>query len=276
MAAHLVRIGALTLLILACLFLPYLPGGYDSFAVTLSTMTQMFGYAGLLLVPVAAIWLVYEARTRKGKGFFFAIAAIAVATLVVAIVVVGAFMTQGISLVLVAFAFWIYFVTRMVPTLKQLRTGLGRFNPAPLYLVVVPGVVSIVQFSLLGAATDFSRNRAIEASAPLIADIEKYRDANGRYPASLLALHQDYKTEMIGVERFFYEPNGEGYNLFFEQTSNQLGARELVVYNPRDEHLVVVHDSDILLWTPEQLRSRRTYNFVHDSGVPHWKYFWFD
>ena len=189
----------------------------------------------------------------------------------------GAFITQGVSLALGVLALWIYGVVRMVPTLKAMRTtGLGRFNPAPLYLVVVPAAASLAQYWFHGAAADFSRDYAIRQSAALVSDIEKYHQANGRYPASLLALHQDYKPGVIGVERYFYEPNGDAYNLFFERMSNQLGARELVVYNPRDEHLVVVHDSDVLLWTPEQLRARRTFNFVHDTSIAHWKYFWFD
>jgi hypothetical protein len=51
MALHLVRIGAIIILIIACTFLPFLPGEYDGLAVTLSAMSQMFGVAGLLLVP---------------------------------------------------------------------------------------------------------------------------------------------------------------------------------------------------------------------------------
>ena len=279
MARHLARIGAISAAILVCLFLPYLPGGYDRFAVTLSTLAQMLGYAGALMIPLGLSWLVAEekARKRDRHGFYYAIAAIAVGTLIAALLALGAFITQGVSLAVIVLALWILAIVRMRPVLNRLRTtGLGRFNPAPIYLVVVPVVVSLAQYSLLGRATEFSRNRAMAASAPLLADIEKYRAANGKYPASLLALHQDYKTSIIGVERYFYEPNGDGYNLFFEQMSDQLGARELVVYNPRDEHLVVVHDSDVLLWTPDQLRTRRTYNVVHDAAAPHWKYFWFD
>jgi hypothetical protein len=35
MAVHLVRMGAMTTLIITCMFLPFLPGGYDGLAVTL-------------------------------------------------------------------------------------------------------------------------------------------------------------------------------------------------------------------------------------------------
>ncbi len=56
MIAQLVRMSAITILILLCTFLPFIPGEYDAFAVTLSGMSQLFGVAGLMLVPVGALW----------------------------------------------------------------------------------------------------------------------------------------------------------------------------------------------------------------------------
>lgn len=35
------------------------------------------------------------------------------------------------------------------------------------------------------------------------------------------------------------------------------GAREIVMYNKRDEHHFPSHANDILRWTPEQLRGRK-------------------
>jgi ABC-type xylose transport system permease subunit len=77
--------GAMTILIIACMFLPFLPGGYDGFTVTLSGMSQLFGVAGLLLVPIGTLWLIYESRKRapknrersnKDKGYYFAMASV--------------------------------------------------------------------------------------------------------------------------------------------------------------------------------------------------------
>jgi hypothetical protein len=48
------------------------------------------------------------------------------------------------------------------------------------------------------------------------------------------------------------------------------------MYNKLDQHHFTSHDSDILLWTPEQLLARRTYVSRHDTPIAHWKYFWFD
>jgi hypothetical protein len=68
MVRHSARMIAATLLIAACMFLPFLPGEYDGLAVTLSTMSQLFGMTGLLLVPLGAIWLGYELRMRAPKA----------------------------------------------------------------------------------------------------------------------------------------------------------------------------------------------------------------
>ncbi len=128
-------------------------------------------------------------------------------------------------------------------------------------------------------ATEFSRNYAIARAVELINEIEEYRIANGHYPQSLLAEHQDYEPSVIGIKQYYYEPSGDAYNLFFEQPTFLLanpGTREFVMYNKIDEQTMIAHDSDILRWTPEQLAQRRGWYAVHDAPSPHWKYFWLD
>jgi hypothetical protein len=280
MALHIIRIAAIILVILAASFLPFLPGGYDGLAVTLSAMAQLFGVVSLLLVPIGALWLIYEFRRRVSKqagAYYFALAALVAASLVAMVVALGAFATFGLSLGLLSLALWIYVVTRLVPRLKRLKTtARDSFHLAPLYLVCVPVVVALVQWTLIPHAVAFSRNYAIRQSAGLINDIEGYHQANGRYPASLAALNPDYKPGVIGIEQYHYEPYGDAYNLYFEQSAVAFGTEEIVMYNKQDEHLFPGHAVDILRWTPEQLRIRKGYYALHDAGSPHWKYFWFD
>ncbi|MGI0016267.1 MAG: hypothetical protein ACREBU_22835, partial [Nitrososphaera sp.] len=144
MVIHLVRMSAATILIIACMFLPFLPGGYDGLAVTLSGMAQLFGVVGLLLVPIGALWLIYESRKRapknrqrsnKDKGYYFAIASVGAASFVAAIVSIGAFVSIGLSFGFGALALWAYSVSRMMPSLKLLKNAeIGNFSPTPLYL----------------------------------------------------------------------------------------------------------------------------------------------
>jgi len=249
-------------------------------AVTLSAMAQMSGVMSLLLVPIGALWLIYEFRQRMSKSagaYYFALAALVAAGLAVVAAVLGAFSHIGLSLGLLTLALWGYIAARLLPGLKRLKTAAREsFHPAPLYLVCIPVVVALVQWTLIPRAVAFSRNYAIRQSATLINDIEQYRQANGRYPTSLAALWPDYKPGVIGIEQYHYEPYGEAYNLYFEQSAVPFGTREIVMYNKLDEHHFPSHANDILRWTPEQLRSRKAYYALHDTAAPHWKYFWFD
>lgn len=265
------------MLILVCTFQPFLPGPYDGLAVTLSGMAQLLGVAGLILFPIGALWLVYEYRKRKDKGYYFAIASTIALSIIVVVVSMGTFANIGFSLGIIVLAFWAYGVSRIVPKLKLLKNAEGgTFNPTPLYLVFIPIVVFLFQFTLVGPATEFSRNYTITKSAELIDHIEEYRNVNGHYPKSLLAEWHDYEPSVIGIKQYYYEPNGDAYNLFFEQFTSRLGTREFVMYNKLNEHAMIAHDSDILRWTPEELRARRGWYAVHDASRPHWKYFWFD
>ncbi|MCA1605088.1 MAG: hypothetical protein LC775_06370, partial [Acidobacteria bacterium] len=108
--------------------------------------------------------------------------------------------------------------------------------------------------------------------------IEQYRAARGSYPSSLLALHKDYHPYLTGIEQFHYAPNGDAYNLYFEQPKFlfDLGLREIVMYNKLDEHLIVSHAAWILTGPPEEVQIRRGWHAVHAASSPHWKYLRFD
>lgn len=285
MFTHLFRMGVLTLLLLVCMFLPFLPGEYDGLAVTLSTMSQLFGVVGLLLVPIGVAWLISETKKRastngklsKDRTYHFAFASFVALGFVALVVCLGAFINFKLSFGFFVLALWVYLGSRLLPGLKLLKNAENRsFNAAPLYLICIPLVAAIFKFTLVERATEFSRNYAITNSAQLLNDIEQYRNANGHYPKSLAALWPDYKPSVIGIEQYHYEPHGEAYNVFFEQFTFRFGTEEIVMYNKLDEHFFASHAKDILLWTPEQLRTRRGYYAVHDAATPHWKYFWFD
>ena len=52
MILHIVRIAGLITLLVLSTFYPFLPGKYDTLAIPLSGMAQIFGIVGLLLIPV--------------------------------------------------------------------------------------------------------------------------------------------------------------------------------------------------------------------------------
>lgn len=276
---HLARISAATAFIILCTILPFLPGRYDSLALPLSLMAQLFGKVGLVLVPLGAIWIAAESRSRSGRTrYVFSIIALIALSMVWAIVSLGA-LVESITLGVVVIVLWIAAVGLLWPRLRTLKSASPETRSAtPFYLVVVPLAVALIQSVVARPVSDFSRNRVIRNSAALIADIEQYRVANGRYPLSIVSVHPDYKPEVIGVKRYYYEASGEAYNLLFEHHSFSLGTVEIVMYNPLDQQVMTSHALDRLQLTPAQLALDQTrgHYAVRDTSHPHWKYFLFD
>ena len=277
MAIHLAGLVAATGVIMLCTLLPFLPGRHDSLAVPLSGMAQLFGTAGLLLVPFGAAWWWAEyARASAGKRRVFGIAALVVAALVWMVISLVGAIHGGFSVGVAALIIGAWAMARLLPRLRRAASNPATTSAIPVYLVVLPLAAALLQYATVPAAVDSSRSRAIRNSERLIADIERYRAANGRYPASLLSLWPDYSPGLIGIERFHYEPSGEAYNVVFEQFTYRLGTREIVMYNPRDEQVATSHAMDLIDFAGADLERRRGFYAVHDARHPHWKYFWFD
>jgi hypothetical protein len=280
MMTHVLRIIAATALIVLCTVLPFLPGRYDSLAAPLSLTSQIFGKVGLLLAPVGALWVASGYwRRLANKQYGIAIAAVIVSSVVWGIASLGALVSGGLSLGLGAIAIWIYAVSKVLPWLKLLKKAPPRRASAvAFYFLIVPVAVAALQISIVAPAIEFSRSRAIRNSARLIADIEQYRAAHGRYPASLLSVWEDFLPGVIGIKEYHYEPSGDAYNLFFEQFALQFGTREFVMYNPRDQQAMTSHKMDLLQLTPQELEleQSRGHYAVHNTPFPHWRYFWFD
>jgi hypothetical protein len=284
MITHLVRIILIILLIALCIVYPFLPGEYDSLAMPLSTIAQGFGVLGVLLVPVGALWLIAELRQRsrpiKGRGFVFAVVTVIIGILIAAALMLAGLGTVGPSLAMFLLVVWLYSLSKLIPLLRAMRhSERDGFNPTPLYLVIIPLAALIFQIAAAAPLTAASRARAIASSAEMIAGIEAYRKAQGRYPNSLLGVWKDYYPRVVGVERYYYRPERDAYNLYFEQPHfllNNVGTREFVVYNPLDEHFMVSHPSFVLLLTPAQFESSPGWYEAHDAETDHWRYFWFD
>lgn len=284
MILHCIRITVIVVLLVSCIFLPFAPGEYDAFSTTLSTTAQLISMAALLTLPVGISWLIYglirrlKKETRSSKATYrFAVASLVASGLVFLVAPLGALVHEQRSLAIIILLICIYVVVRIISRLKRLNeNGSSDFNPMPLYFVIIPVVVVLIRFNFIADAEAFSRKHAIMQSERLIRDIEEFHSKNGHYPISLLALHPDYKTNIIGISQYRYESFGNSYNLCFEQFSGQFGAKEIVMYNKLDEHTMTSHDEDLLKFSGEELNIQRGFFAVHDLETPHWKYFLFD
>ncbi|NEU07760.1 hypothetical protein GZH53_05500 [Flavihumibacter sp. R14] len=282
MPLHLLRITLITILLLACIFLPFIPGDYDASAITLSTIAQLVSLAGLLFIPMGLAWLIYELRKRRAgktsiKGYHFALAALVISGIVVLAAVVGALASNNRFPAIGILLGGGYFIFRTVRKLRRNKNSAARnFNFTPVYLVCIPLIAVLSRQLYIESATEYSRDYVIRQSAGLIRDIEAYRQRTGHYPTSLHSLWEDYKPSITGIQRYHYEPYGKAYNLYFEQLSYQAGTREIVMYNKFDEHQFTSHNQDLLRLSPSELDRQRGYFAVHQLEARHWKYFWFD
>lgn len=263
--------------LLAAMCYPFLPGRFDALAAPASTLVQLFGAVGtLLLAPLGIAWLVYELRGgQKRRSGAFALAALVAASLLAIILSVAAYALGGalLAIVVAAVALW------LLGRLARLRKGTGSAPAAaPVYMALLPLALLAAQLVLASPLTEASRARGMANSAELLADIEAYHAQHGAYPASLAAVWQDYAPGVVGISRYYFEPKGAGFNLLFEQPRfffDNFGAREFVVYNPLGEHSMISHDSWILLLSPSRVLSTQGWFEVNDAGDG-WRYFWFD
>lgn len=289
MAFHLAAVVGIAMVIVCCVFSPFVPGRYDPFAAQLSTTAQLLGAAGLLLVPIGVVWQTSEMLRRSQRNptsanprrrYHFALAALITASFLVVAVSLIVLFGVSTSFGLLILALWFYTTFRCMPNLQRLKSSeTESIQPAPLYLIFTPLAVLLLQVVLAAPLTEFSRNHAIANSAEFISHIEAYRAEHGRYPVTLAAMWKDYYPDVVGIERFHYAPYGASYNLFFEQPKHlfdNIGAREWIVYNPDDDHRMFSHTSWFLLLTPDELERSQGWFAVHDARVPHWKCFLFD
>ena len=257
--APVVSMIATVAVILLFTLLPFLPGDHDALAVPLSVTSRLLGFASLLFVPIAILGL-------AGKQRLFGTAGWITTTIAGAIVSLIAFAAGGI----------VFGVAILIVSAVAVRTFRSRRDTAsPLFFIAVPIAIVLLQWMLVPRAVEFSRARAIRNSAPLIADLEKYRRKQGHYPPSLLAVNPDYKPAIIGVPHYHYERSGDAYNVVFEQPALPFGTQEFVVYNPLDQQVMTSH-AMALVQNPAELRWRRGHYAVRDAGHPHWKSFLFD
>lgn len=264
-------------LVVTGIFLPYMPGDYDYFAVGLSYIFQFAAFTSILLVPVGLIWLILNIVNIKSNKtakypLYFRRAAFVIAVVIFLAAALGAFASHNrfSSIIILGMGVFVLFILH-----KKLKGLISvSDNIMPYYFIVIPVSVLFVRMTWLEKVKDERTDFVIKKSEQLIADIEAYKKTNGHYPISLLSTIEDYKTFVSGIPRFYYELNGDAYNLYFEQFSNVIGTEEIVMYNKLGEHEMTVHDQDLLRIAPENIL--RGYHKVADHPQPHWKIFYFD
>lgn len=258
------------------IFLPYIHGDYDNFAVGISYIFQFGIFASLLLVPAGLIWLILNITTRRNNPavkypLYFRKAALVMAAIIVLAAALGAFASNSrfSAIIILGIGLFLFVFRKKMQPLFSVAN-----NIMPYYFIFIPLTVLFIRMTCLETAKNKTTEFVIQQSEQLILDIEAYKKANGHYPVSLLSTIEDYKPRVSGIPRFYYERNGDAYNIYFEQTSEMIGTEEVVMYNKLDEHEMTVHNQDLLRLAPESIS--RGYHKEADLSQSHWKIFYFD
>ena len=266
-----IRIALWIVLLVSAMLLPYLPGRYDPVAASLSGAATGGSFAGLLLLPVGIVWL------ASGRGYASAKTALVMAVLVAAVGSLMAAATSSLAAGAIVFAACLARLVHLWRRVKAAQSnGVLLPRAVPIALIVVPLAVLAARTMLLEPASAWSRDRSIANTAAILGDIEGFRERTGAYPVALNSLWPDYHPDSIGVERYRYEPSGQAYNLYFEHPAIELGAREIVMYNPRGEQDFSSHVADLLQLSPQAIRRQRGYFISHALPQARWKRFLFD
>lgn len=272
--ASIVRAFFVVTIAVAATFLPFFPGGYDSLSNPLSEIAWVFGRAGLLLVPAGGIWLLFSRISGDSIGPRGWLVWLTLgACVLVALVLVLVAYASGPLLAVGTGAIAGLLILRLV---RHLRAAAPADRKVAGLLMIVPILVLAVQSACIEPIASRARSRVIANSAPLIAGIERYRARHGAYPTSIFALYGDVKPAVVGVQRYYYEPSGDAYNLIFEEPSPAFGLRRFVVYNPHDKQRLTVHETDRLVLDDAGLDADNAgYTIVKPLPQPHWKLFKF-
>lgn len=281
MTMHITLTLALVPIALGATALPFFPGRHDALAMALSGIARGLGLGSLLLIPIGLAWLLYErGRTsdglRRGRAGFV-LATLGAGSIAVLVAAIFAATFSGATLAVGLLTAWGFLMRRGGRRLLSwARQAHDRSVSIAMALVLLPGAVAGAQLALARPLTSFAWTQTMDRMAPLIADIERYRVANGHYPRSLFSEWMDYRPGVIGVRGYQYEPSGDSYRLAVEVPTFSFGSREFLVYSPEDSHVMASHDADLLLRTAAELAQYRGYFSARALDRPHWKVLTFD
>lgn len=286
---HSVFSTALAALVTVGIFSPWFPGRYDPVALPLSVTLQLLVLCGILLVPITLLVSISKfgisrllggAPLQPGRGNPWALGLLVTASFQVAAVVLVVFFAFSPVMALVLIAAWCLVPGRLFTRWRKNRNSPSwPSRPVAVSLAAVPAIVLGLEIALAELAVEFSRNRAISNATGLIAAIERHHAEYGELPDSLISVWKDESPGVAGIAQYHYSPDGDSYNLIFEQPHlliDNIGVREFVVYHPKDGHLMPSHDSWILIWSRDQIRANQGWHESLTTVHPHWKIFLFD
>ena len=239
----------LPLLIAVASIAPFLPGPRNNFSHGISQFAQIIGFIGWPFVPFGLFWLIIEIRIKNGQqlnrwtnGYYPSVLVLIPIFLFLPLQMMRAlldgrtFDLWPLAIILSVVAFIIYHIQKLKKKTEY------KFNPAPLYIVLVPVIALFTSKFAVEKAATLTRETAIVQTEPLIAAIEKYKIEKGEYPENLESLQGKYiqeipKPTIMGMRAYQYEKQNSSFQLTFERLWHW-SATEVVVYNTLGQKVI--------------------------------------
>lgn len=256
-------LAAISIVLLACIALPYLQGSFSRTVIIVSTVLQLLGFVGLVFVPVGVVGLAVNklnvSQSQNNPLNFglsmitLVLGALLYATMNLYLILNGDYKASVLTLLLGVFVSF-----KVTGTLRHKR-GTIRFKRLFVYLIVIPLVAFFGRKVLAPELAENSRNETITQAAMWIKEIEQYKNTTGDYPDSLMEIETRLpQPEFMGIDDFTYEKRNGIYNLSFVQWVDMGAVKEVVVYSNSDTYNMKGHFAS------------------YTANEPHWKYFWLD
>ena len=217
---------------------PFLPGPGNNVSHGISQFAQAIGYIGLPFVPFGLVWLIIELRNKNGQqlnrwtnGYYPSWLAL-ISLFLFLLFKITITILEGQAFNFLPFTIIISVTAFLIYRIHKLRRKIDyKFNPAPLYIVLIPVVASLTSKFAVEEVAALTRENAIVRTEPLIAAIEKYKEENGGYPENLESLKGKYlqeipKLKFMGTRAYQYEKRESSFERLWHWN-----ATEVVVYN---------------------------------------------
>jgi hypothetical protein len=120
---HLLFILLIIAIIVTGIFLPYVHGDYDYFAVGLSSIFQFAGFASLLLVPIGLVWSImdisYRGTGKKAYPGYFRKMALAVTVIIIIAAALGALASHNRFSAIIILGAGLYIILKILAIIES-------------------------------------------------------------------------------------------------------------------------------------------------------------
>ncbi|MBX3257459.1 MAG: hypothetical protein KF862_25260 [Chitinophagaceae bacterium] len=243
----------LCVVILLMTALPYIQGRFSRPAVVLSTAVQVLGFISTILIPVGVLGI---SIPKSGNSSWYKVVTVMAVLFYVSILILLAIRGDSKALIisttmglLLLLPFYFY----------RKNTKLIAHRTLFLYCIFLPLVAMFGRRYMAVQLATQSRNNTIQLAGKWVTSIEDHKAKHGEYPQKIT----DIKNELpepayIGIKSIVYERISGGYHLQFTQWVDMGAAQEVVVYSKNGNYY------------------RKGHIASFDTGIPGWKYYWYD